>query len=155
MSVRVRPVAVRRTGTAAHQYLGELRADLTKAQAVATGAEAGEPAFLLGEIDTQLAGTGVRCTVSRAELRQVVAATQWPTTDRTVHPRDAASTWSPEFGGFVDQVTGGPLPTWDEALDGIDDDPEAQPVHVIRFGPSSTPRASWSAHRRRPDASVA
>jgi hypothetical protein len=27
-----------------------------------------------------------------------------------------------------------PLPTWDEALDAIDEDPDAEPAHVVRFG---------------------
>jgi hypothetical protein len=26
------------------------------------------------------------------------------------------------------------LPTWDEALDALDADPDARPAHVVRFG---------------------
>ena len=34
----------------------------------------------------------------------------------------------------ADPATGELLPTWDEALDAIDNDPEARPAHVMRFG---------------------
>jgi hypothetical protein len=34
----------------------------------------------------------------------------------------------------VDPDTGVPLPTWDEALDALDADPDAVPAHVVRFG---------------------
>jgi hypothetical protein len=37
-------------------------------------------------------------------------------------------------GGYVDPDTRTALPTWDEALDAVDANPEAQPVHVARFG---------------------
>ncbi len=81
----------------------------------------------------------LRGTVSRAELRQVVAATYhqvwWPPADHPVHAPDAPPHWSPEHGAFLDPTTHKPLPTWNEALDQLDDDPEAQPAHVLRFGP--------------------
>jgi hypothetical protein len=35
---------------------------------------------------------------------------------------------------YVDPDTGVPLPTWEEALDALDADPDAQPYHVVRFG---------------------
>jgi hypothetical protein len=34
----------------------------------------------------------------------------------------------------VSPATGASLPTWDEALDALDTDPEATPAHVVRFG---------------------
>ncbi len=37
-------------------------------------------------------------------------------------------------GGYVDSTTGRLLASWDAALDAIDDDPEARPAHVVRFG---------------------
>jgi hypothetical protein len=36
--------------------------------------------------------------------------------------------------GYVDGHCGSVLPTWQEALDAIDDDPDAKPAHVVRFG---------------------
>jgi 8-oxo-dGTP pyrophosphatase MutT (NUDIX family) len=39
-----------------------------------------------------------------------------------------------EGSGYVDPDTGAPLPTWDEALDALDDDPDGTPAHVVRFG---------------------
>src|SRR5271166_3752620 len=50
----------------------------------------------------------IRGTVSRAGLRQVIAAT------------------------YLDPDTGEVLPTWDEALDAIGD--QSEPLHVVRFG---------------------
>ena len=42
--------------------------------------------------------------------------------------------WDREAGGYCDPDTGRPLPHWDEALDELDDDPDAKPAHVVRFG---------------------
>ena len=36
--------------------------------------------------------------------------------------------------GYVDPDTGAVLPTWDEALDELDADEDAEPAHVVRFG---------------------
>jgi len=77
----------------------------------------------------------MRGTVSRAELRQVAAATYhqvwWPPCDQPVYdcvvPR-----WDPDREAYVDPETGEPLPTWDEAIDAIG--PDDEPVHVVRFG---------------------
>src|SRR5690606_5406678 len=41
-------------------------------------------------------------------------------------------TWDDDAGGYVD-LTGEVLPTWDEALE-VTHEPDAEPVHVIRFG---------------------
>ena len=35
---------------------------------------------------------------------------------------------------YVDQTTGEVLPTWQQALDRLDQDPTAKPAHVMRFG---------------------
>jgi hypothetical protein len=40
-----------------------------------------------------------------------------------------------EGGGYVDPVSGQPLPRWDDALDALDTAPDAAPAHVVRFGP--------------------
>jgi hypothetical protein len=79
----------------------------------------------------------IRGTISRAELRQVVAATYaqvwWPPCDTPVYTGTRLPTWDDESQSYVDPDTAEPLPTWDDALDAIGDDTE--PVHVARFGP--------------------
>ncbi|TYC08393.1 replication initiation protein [Actinomadura syzygii] len=83
----------------------------------------------------------IRGTISRAELRQVVAATYhqvwWPSTDRVLYSGDRLPVWDdaagPE-GGYLDPATGEVLPTWDEALDALGADEDAEPLHVARFG---------------------
>jgi Replication initiator protein, pSAM2 len=78
----------------------------------------------------------IRGTVSRAELRQVVAATYaqvwWPATGK---PRyvERLPAWDADLAGYIDPETGEVLPTWAEALDQIG--PAAEPAHVVRFGP--------------------
>jgi hypothetical protein len=37
-------------------------------------------------------------------------------------------------GGYVDPATGAVLSTWDQALDALGADPDAEPAHVLRFG---------------------
>src|SRR3954452_17536044 len=83
----------------------------------------------------------IRGTISRTELRQVVAATYhqvwWPSTDRVVYSGDGLPVWDEaagENGGYLDPETGEVLPTWDEALAAIGLDEEAEPLHVVRFG---------------------
>jgi hypothetical protein len=81
----------------------------------------------------------IRGTLTRATVRQVVAATYhqvwWPSTDAVVYD-GADPIWSAEAGGgdggYVDPVTGDELLTWDEALDAIGEDDD--PAHVVRFG---------------------
>jgi hypothetical protein len=79
----------------------------------------------------------MRGTISRAELRQVVAATYhqvwWPPCDEPAYA-DHNPEWDEEQKGYVDPDTKAALPTWDQALDGLDDDKDAQPCHVVRFG---------------------
>jgi hypothetical protein len=79
----------------------------------------------------------IRGTVSRAELRQVLAATYhqvwWPQT-RTVRHDDAhLPSWHEASGRYLDPETGEFLPTWDDALNAIGDHDD--PLHVARFGP--------------------
>jgi hypothetical protein len=80
----------------------------------------------------------IRGTIPRALIRQVVAATYhqvwWPTTGDPVYSPDRAPVWTPD--GYADPGTGELLPTWDEALDQLDD-PDAMPRHVVRFGPQT------------------
>ncbi|WP_207782366.1 replication initiator [Phytoactinopolyspora limicola] len=80
----------------------------------------------------------VRGTFPRALIRQVVAATYrqlwWPRHDEPVYDGDHLPVWDEDTGGYCDPGTGQALPTWDEALDQLDADPDAEPAHVVRFG---------------------
>ncbi len=79
----------------------------------------------------------MRGTIPRTIVREVRAATYhqvwWPAHDTPIYTT-ALPRWSPETDGYIDPGTGIPLPTWDEALDALDVDPEAEPAHVLRFG---------------------
>ena len=78
----------------------------------------------------------MRGTISRAELRQVIAATYhqvwWPSTDVVRFDGDHLPVWDEHTKTYLDPATGEVLPTWDEALDGIGDTDE--PLHLARFG---------------------
>ena len=79
----------------------------------------------------------IRGTVSRAELREVLAATYhqvwWPVhRDRQVRRRRAARSGTRPSAPTSNPATGEVLPTWDQALDAIGDQDE--PWHVVRFG---------------------
>ncbi len=77
----------------------------------------------------------IRGAIPRATIRQVVAATYlqlwWPSFDRPVYVH-RTPVWDGE--GYVDADTGEVLPTWAEALDQLERDPDAKPAHVMRFG---------------------
>ena len=81
----------------------------------------------------------IRGTVSRAELRQVAAATYhqvwWPACDTVRYQGTHLPVWDAESGNYCDPDTGEVLTTWDEALDDLDADEDAEPLHVVRFGP--------------------
>jgi hypothetical protein len=78
----------------------------------------------------------IRGTVSRAELRRVLAATYhqvwWPDTSVVRFEDGAPPVWDDRAGTYLDPATGEVLPTWDRALDVIGD--QDQPQHVARFG---------------------
>ena len=78
----------------------------------------------------------MRGTMSRAELRQVLAATYhqvwWPDTSAARYDADHLPVWDEHTANYLDPATGEVLPTWDEALDAIGEDDE--PRHVARFG---------------------
>ncbi|MCD0451949.1 replication initiation protein [Actinocorallia sp. API 0066] len=80
----------------------------------------------------------VRGTISRAELRQVAAATYhqvwWPSVDEIRYPDPSGLVWDEETGNYVDVGTGEILPTWDQALDALGEDEDAEPLHVVTFG---------------------
>src|SRR5262245_8008018 len=79
--------------------------------------------------------TAIRGAIPRQVLRAVRAATYhqvwWPAHDQPVHG-DRLPVWTE--AGYTDPATGVLLPTWGEALDELDADPDAEPVHVVRFG---------------------
>ena len=86
----------------------------------------------------------IRGTISRQELREVLAATYhqvwWPSTQTVKYDGGCLPTWDEHTGTYLDPDTGEVLPTWDQALDAIGDSDE--PLHVARFGARLTPRAS-------------
>ncbi|TDD65539.1 replication initiation protein [Jiangella aurantiaca] len=85
----------------------------------------------------------IRGAIPRKLIKQVVAATYhqvwWPGINHVHHYRDGWPAWDEEQGGYVDDG-GWMLPTWDEAMDyvdngdGLDLGEEPEPVHVLRFG---------------------
>ncbi|MGH3266376.1 MAG: replication initiator, partial [Trebonia sp.] len=78
----------------------------------------------------------MRGTISRAELREVIAATYhqvwWPSTDTVRFQGGHRPVWDDDKATYLDPDTGELLPTWDQALDAIGNDDE--PLHVARFG---------------------
>jgi hypothetical protein len=77
-----------------------------------------------------------RGTISRAELREVIAATYhqvwWPSTQSVKYDGGSMQVWDEHTGTYLYPDTGEVLPTWDQALDAIGDGDE--PLHVARFG---------------------
>ena len=57
--------------------------------------------------------------------------------DRVVYSEDHPQhwpIWAGEEVGYVDPSTGEALPTWGQALDRLDADEDAKPMHVLRWG---------------------
>ncbi|MCG5219734.1 helitron helicase-like domain-containing protein [Streptosporangium sp. KLBMP 9127] len=79
----------------------------------------------------------IRGTLPRAEIKQIAAATYhqvwWPPADQVVFDGDHLPAWA-DGVGYLDPATGEVLPTWDQALDQLDADEDAEPLHVLRFG---------------------
>jgi hypothetical protein len=77
----------------------------------------------------------IRGAIPRTVLRAVRAATYhqvwWPAHDEPVYT-DRIPQWT--HAGYADPETGALLPTWEEALDAVDEDADARPAHVVRFG---------------------
>jgi hypothetical protein len=78
----------------------------------------------------------IRGTISRAELRQVLAATYhqvwWPPAIDVKFHDGELPVWHEVSGNYLDPATGELLPTWDQAVDAIGEHDE--PLHVARFG---------------------
>src|SRR5271166_2700121 len=70
----------------------------------------------------------MRGTISRAEIRRVLAATYhqvwWPSTTTVKYDGDELPVWDEATGTYLDPATGEVLPTWDQALDVIGDQDE-------------------------------
>ena len=98
----------------------------------------------------------IRGTLSRAELRQIIAATYhqvwWPSTDAVRFDADYLPVWHETRGRYLDPATGELLPTWDDAW-------TPSPTTTSRgtspaSAPSSTPKASSPGPRTRAGASA-
>src|SRR3954464_14864304 len=79
----------------------------------------------------------IRGTISRAELRQVVAATYtqvwWPSIDTVKYAGERLPYGAPRAKASLAPDPAEPLQTWEEALSALDDE-DAEPLHVGRFG---------------------
>jgi hypothetical protein len=75
----------------------------------------------------------VRGAIPRATVKAVVRATYyaawWPSIDQVAYDGDRIPVWHRESGQYVDPDTGEVLPTWEQALDQVE-----EPVHVVSFG---------------------
>jgi hypothetical protein len=80
----------------------------------------------------------IRGTIARTMLHRVAAATYhqvwWPPANEVRYELDHLPVWNKHAAAWVDPDTRDPLPTWDDALDALDADPDAAPAHVVRFG---------------------
>ena len=83
----------------------------------------------------------IRGAIPRRLLRQVIAATYaslwWPAHEEVIYAGKHVPKWDDKKGGYVDPDTRRQLPTWEQALDELDADPDAEPAHVVRFGKQS------------------
>ncbi|QDP98548.1 replication initiation protein [Microlunatus elymi] len=77
----------------------------------------------------------IRGAIPRQLLRQVIRATYlqvwWPSFDRPVFVQ-RVPVW--DGTGYMDADTGEVLPTWEQAIADLADDPDNRPAHVMRFG---------------------
>jgi hypothetical protein len=81
----------------------------------------------------------VRSAIPRATIKAVAKATYtaiwWRPIGDVVYENDYLPGWHEDLGGYLDPDTGVPLPTWDEALDELDElGDDAQPMHVLTLG---------------------
>jgi hypothetical protein len=75
----------------------------------------------------------IRGAIPRAELRAITQATYhqvwWPPHDQPVYTDDRLPVWDSRARAFTDSDTGIPLPSWEQACEGL-----TEPAHVVRFG---------------------
>jgi hypothetical protein len=81
--------------------------------------------------------TALRGAIPRQVVKAVTKGTYlqiwWPAFDKDVYV-ERFPLWDREGQCYRDPDTGLPLSTWREALDALDADQDARPVHVMRFG---------------------
>jgi hypothetical protein len=81
--------------------------------------------------------TALRGAIPRQVVKAVTKGTYlqiwWPPFEDAVYV-DRLPTWDREMQCYRDPDTGLPLTTWRDALDALDADQDARPVHVMRFG---------------------
>lgn len=79
----------------------------------------------------------IRGAIPREVLRQVAHATYhqvwWPAHDTPVYVGPGLPAWV-DGNGYVDPATGDVLPTWQQALDQLDENEDAKPSHTLRLG---------------------
>jgi hypothetical protein len=77
--------------------------------------------------------TAIRGAIPRAELRQITAATYhqvwWPPHDQLIYDGERLPVWDPRAKAFTNPDTKTPLPTWEQACEGL-----TEPAHVVHFG---------------------
>ncbi|MGO4341145.1 replication initiator [Pedococcus sp. 2YAF34] len=77
----------------------------------------------------------LRGAIPRATVKAVTQATYlalwWPQMEHPVYV-ERTPIW--DDGHYRDPDTGWPLPTWERALAAVDEDPTAEPAHVVTFG---------------------
>ncbi|MGH3784027.1 MAG: replication initiator, partial [Pseudonocardiaceae bacterium] len=75
----------------------------------------------------------IRGAIPRAELRAITQATYhqvwWPAHDQLRYADDRFPVWDSRARAFTDPDTGVPLPSWEQACEGL-----TEPAHVVRFG---------------------
>jgi replication initiator protein RepSA len=75
----------------------------------------------------------IRGAIPRAELRAITQATYhqvwWPAHDQIRYTDDRLPVWDSRARAFTDPATGVPLPSWEQACEGL-----TEPAHVVRFG---------------------
>jgi hypothetical protein len=81
--------------------------------------------------------TALRGAIPRQVVKAVTKGTYlqlwWPAFDKEVYV-DRFPLWDREEQCYRDPDTGLPLTTWRQALDALDSDDDARPLHVMRFG---------------------
>ncbi|MER6581723.1 replication initiator, partial [Nonomuraea sp. NPDC001023] len=87
----------------------------------------------------------IRGTLPRAELKQIIAATYhqvwWPPADEVRFDGDHLPFWQ-DGAGYLDPATGEVLPTWDQALDQLDADEDADPLDTTADNPARRAHAA-------------
>jgi hypothetical protein len=80
----------------------------------------------------------VRGVIPRAVVRQVAAATYhqlwWPSLEVPLYGPGRWPVWDEQTEAYVEVGSGWVLPSWDEAVELLDDEGVSEPAHVLRLG---------------------